>query len=75
MARELGIGFPLLSDGDLRVATAYGVAMKDEEIAIPSVFVVAPDRSIVWRQIGETMLDRAAIEDILGALDRAPRPQ
>lgn len=71
MARELNLNFPLLWDPELAVAGAYGVAMKDKDIAVPSVFVITRDRRIVWRQVGETPLDRADLEDVLTQLTRA----
>jgi hypothetical protein len=45
--------------------------MKDEEIAVPSVFVVTRDRRIVWQQVGETVWDRADLGDLLEAIDQA----
>jgi len=68
MARELHINFPLLWDPELATAGAYGVAMKDKDIAVPSVFVISRDRRILWRQVGETPLDRADLDDILAQL-------
>lgn len=73
MARELGINFPLLWDPELEVAGDYGVAMKDKDIAVPSVFVISRTRRIVWRQVGETPLDRADLDDVLAALGKARR--
>ena len=58
-AESLSIGFPLLWDSDLSVADAYGVAMEGRDIAIPAVFVISPEGHIQWKQVGETMMDRA----------------
>jgi hypothetical protein len=43
--------------------------MLDQEIAIPALFVVATDGRIVWRKVGETMVDRPTAEQILSLLD------
>ncbi|TPV95270.1 MAG: peroxiredoxin family protein [Myxococcales bacterium FL481] len=69
LAAQLGGAFPLLSDADLAVASAYGVASKHEEIAVPAVFLVEPDGRIRWHEIGDTIMDRVKPEDILRRLD------
>ena len=65
---KLEAKFPFLEDPGVRVAVDYGVAMKDDDIAIPSVIVIARDGTIVWQQVGENMADRATVEDILAAV-------
>ena len=65
LAADLGLHFPLLSDADLRVASAYGVAMQGRDIAVPSVFVVRRDRTIAWKKIGEDMADRPSASEVL----------
>ena len=65
----LKLEFPLLADDGGKVAEAYGVLMVREAIAIPSVFVVAPDGRITWRHVGETVPDRPTPEKVLMALD------
>jgi len=57
-ARELEIEFPLLADADLTTALAYGVAMEDRDIAVPSIFVVSREGLIVYQHVGENMADR-----------------
>lgn len=52
------MNFPLLSDADVAVATAYGVAMKGHDIAIPAIFVVLPGREVFWQYVGENPSDR-----------------
>ena len=69
LAQEIGITFPLLQDADLSVADAYGVADADAEIAIPAVFIIAKDKTIRWRKIGETQADRADADTILAELE------
>jgi hypothetical protein len=40
------------------VATAYGVAMKRSDIAIPAMFLVMPNREVFWKYMGENPSDR-----------------
>jgi len=65
LASELGLKFRLLSDADLRVASAYGVAMAGKDIAVPSVFIVRPDRTIAFKKVGEAIDDRPTAADVL----------
>jgi peroxiredoxin len=71
LARSLLIGYPLLRDDGLRIATAYGVAMQGRDIAIPAVFVVLPSGVIFWKKVGESMLERPRTGQILEEVDRA----
>lgn len=66
---RLGLNFPLLADPEVVVATAYGVAMKQDDIAIPATFVVLPDRRIAWSHVGETPSDRPTNEQLLEQLE------
>ncbi len=61
-----GIGVPLLSDPEMGVIKAYGVAMVSENIAVPATFIVGADGRVRWRHVGETMMDRP---DALQVLD------
>lgn len=63
--------FPLLSDPGVKVAQRYGVAMKGEDIAVPSMFIVMPDRRVAWKYVGENPKDRPAVEQMLEQLDAA----
>jgi peroxiredoxin len=53
------------------VASAYGVAMKGRDIAVPSVFVVKRDRTIAWEKIGENVGDRPSADDIVAQVTAA----
>lgn len=58
------MNFPLLTDADVAVATAYGVAMKGQDIAIPATFLVMPNREVFWKYAGENPSDRPP-EDVV----------
>lgn len=62
--------FPLLHDADANIAAAYGVRMKGESMAIPSVFVVSREGAIVWRHVGEYVPDRPTPDAVLEAVGR-----
>jgi peroxiredoxin len=70
-ASEIGIDFPLLRDADLKIATAYGVAMAGKDIAVPAVFVIRKDGKIHWRKVGESVTDRPSVSDILEQAEAA----
>jgi peroxiredoxin len=70
LAGKEGIGFPLLSDPDLKIASAYGVAMKGQDIAVPAIFIVGRDQRIHYKHVGESISDRPSPDTILDAVDR-----
>jgi peroxiredoxin len=65
------ITIPLLSDPDMTVIKAYGVAMEGEDIAVPATFVVRQDRTIHWKHIGETMADRPPTDELPALAEQA----
>lgn len=65
LANKLGVSFPLLSDPGLKAALAYGVAMKGDEIAVPSVFLIDQNKTIVFEHVGETVTDRPSAGELL----------
>ena len=71
LAEDLGLEFPVLSDADLSVAKAYGVAMEGRDIAVPAVFVVNRDRSIYFRYVGENQADRPSARTLLSKFNQA----
>ena len=74
MAELSGAGFPILSDEDAAVARDYGVFnLLDDGVAAPSAFIITPERRIVWRFVGESSSDRAAVEEILAQVDEVVR--
>lgn len=73
-ASKLSITFPLLHDAGLKTALAYGVAMEGDEIAVPAVFIVSRDLRIVYRHVGESIVDRPSAESLLDELDKLSAP-
>jgi peroxiredoxin len=69
MAEDRKIGFPLLSDPDMRVISLYGVADADREIAVPAVFLVGQDGTVQWRQVGEFIGTRPLPSSLLEVID------
>lgn len=66
----LNLTFALLHDENADLAAAYGVRMRGESMAIPSVFVVTQDGVIVWRHVGENVPDRPTSEEVLDAVTK-----
>ncbi len=71
LAKSLELPYPLLEDENLRVALLWGVAMEGRDIAVPSVFVVLPNGTIFWKQVGENVADRPSNSQILDVTARA----
>ena len=67
LVKDLGLSFPLLSDPDLTVIRAYGVA----GIAWPSEVLVDPGGAIRWRQGAQSVGTRPSAADVLRAFDAA----
>ena len=71
LVEKLKLTFPLASDPQLAAIRAFGVEMQGRGIAVPATFVLRPgDGRVVYRYIGETMMDRPAVDAILSALDQ-----
>ena len=72
LANELGLQFPLLSDGDGRVIESYGTrnGFLGTGSVLPhaSVFVINQDRSIRFRSIDRNYKKRTTVRTILGVL-------
>jgi len=69
LAENQGILYPLLSDPDREVIRRYGVADHDEPIAVPAIFLVGRDGTILWRQVGEFIGKRPRPSSLLEVID------
>ena len=70
-AQRKKIAFPLLTDEGVAVSNAYGVAMEGMDIAVPAALVVMPDRTIFWKEVGESMAATESAKAILEQVDLA----
>jgi peroxiredoxin len=69
MVDKLLLPFPILSDPEGRVIKAYGVWSDGEGgIAKPSLFLVPPDRSVLFSYVGEDFADRPSDDELFGAV-------
>ena len=72
------LGFPLLSDVDLRAIDGFGVRHEDGDptspgdIARPATFILDREGRIVWRDLTENWRIRVRPERILDELSRIP---
>ena len=73
-----GVGFPLLSDPELELAHAYGVAFRPEGgpgLPVPAVFLVTEGR-VRFQYVNPTYRVRLAREVLLAAArELSPRPE
>lgn len=75
MVEKLGLPFPLLSDpAGEQAIKPYDVWDAEASIAKPAVVVVAPDRSVAFRQVGADFADRATEQDLVCDLRRLGFP-
>jgi peroxiredoxin 2/4 len=71
-AEELGgIGYPLLSDADGKVARAYGIYDEKEKVPIRATFVIGKDRVIVHAvacplNVGRSVTDTLRVVQAIG---------
>jgi peroxiredoxin len=63
--RRLNLDFPLLSDPEMKVIKAYGVAMDGRDIAVPSIFILDSQRRIVWSDVSDDFTDRPGVGEVL----------
>lgn len=70
MVEKLGLPFPLLSDPDGEGAIKpYGVWDPDNPFARTAVVIVAPDRRVAFREVGEDFADRMGDDEIVAVLE------
>jgi peroxiredoxin len=70
MVDKLLLPFPLLSDPEGTVIRAYSVWNPEEGgVAKPALFLVRPDRSIVWSYVGEDYADRPPDSSLFGVVE------
>jgi peroxiredoxin len=73
MAKKRGLSLAQLSDPDLRVTRAYGVADESNGIAWPAEFLVDRGGRIRWRATAQAVGKRPTANDVLAAFDASGR--
>lgn len=68
--RRLALGFPLLSDPEMKVIKAYGVAQDGRDLAVPALFLLEGKRRIVWSDVASDYTDRPGAREVL---ERVPK--
>lgn len=43
--------------------------MDGNDIAVPSTFIVSKEKRIVFEKVGESIIDRASVSDLLEQID------
>ncbi len=70
-AKAIPEGFYFVIDPDYQFTEAYGLRWNaPKETAYPSTFVIAPDGTVKFAQVSKTHAGRAAVKDVLAALNR-----
>ena len=65
-----GAKYHVLADPDGATVRSYGVFdLLGDGVATPATFIVDGDGGIRWYEVGVDIADRAAVADILAALD------
>lgn len=61
--------YPVLSDADHAVSSAYGIYnLLNDKRATPSIFIVDEDGFITWTYVGQHANDRPSVQKILDQL-------
>lgn len=75
LAAKLGLSFPLLSDKDLKLAAAFGVRERGQQDALPAVFIVDQNGVVRWARVGDNIVDRVSIGELLLELAKLSPPK
>ncbi|MHC4393441.1 MAG: peroxiredoxin family protein, partial [Planctomycetota bacterium] len=62
--------FPLLSDPGSTVIREFGVYDRLHDMALPSAVLVDPEGRVVWKYIGDSVVDRPDLDKVLADLRR-----
>ena len=71
---KLGLEFPILSDANRQLITAFGLvhsagSIDGGDIARPGIFIIAPDGRVAWRKLPENWRVRVRPDELIDALD------
>lgn len=68
MKQKLELSMQIISDPELKYATAYGVRQGDKDIPLPATYVIGKDGVITFAEVGTSPKGRPANDRILAAL-------
>ncbi len=66
--RKLALGYPLLSDPELRVTDAYGVRESGKNHPGPATLVLDETHQVRFQHVGRNAPDRPTTQAVLGAI-------
>ena len=79
VVKKLGLGFPILSDPDLKAIKAFGVlhegGMMGKDIARPAIFLLDEDGRVIWKDLTDNYRVRvrpSTIIDVIGDRKNGP---
>lgn len=64
-ADKISRKFPILLDPDSKTAKLFDVFNPQDKLAKPSIFLIGPDRRILYQHVGKSVYDRPAFAEIL----------
>lgn len=67
-AEKIEKKFPILQDPDAKTVNAFGVFNPEDKLSRPSIFLVGPDRKILYHYVGQAISDRPPLATILQAV-------
>ena len=65
MHHRLSLGFPLLSDPEMKMIKAYGVVQEGRDLAVPALFLLDSKHRIVWSDVADDYSDRPGAGEVL----------
>lgn len=64
------IGYPMALDREGTTIKAWGLTEEGEDRSVPAVFLVDRDGVIRFAQVGDSISDRADLDQLLDVIDR-----
>lgn len=76
LARDAGIGYPILSDPEFRLIDAYGLRHRDahdgQDIALSASVLLDRDGIVRWTYVTDNVRFRPTPDEVLAAVARLP---
>ncbi len=65
---KIGDSYPLVLDPEGHTIKAFGVFNPSDKLSRPAVFLIGPNRKVLYHYVGQSIGDRPSIETILHAV-------
>lgn len=64
-AEKIQNRFPLLLDPEGKTVKAFGILNPEDSLSRPSLYLVGPDRKILYKYVGKALSDRPPLSEVL----------